>query len=64
MMRKRISKKVLGEIYSAGNDRTNIDYIHIYSEKALFDFDTIRTISLYTNSKNKQNIFTIDEGLI
>ena len=28
MMRKRISKKVLGEIYSAGNDRTNTDFFH------------------------------------
>ena len=41
-MRKRISKKVLGEIYSAGNDRTNTDFFHIYSEKALFDFDTVK----------------------
>ena len=57
MMRKRISKKVLGEIYSAGNDRTNTDFFHIYSEKALFDFDTVRKMNLYVNSKKLNKMF-------
>ena len=59
-MRKRISKKVLGEIYSAGNDRTNTDFFHIYSEKALFDFDTVRKMNLYVNSKKLNKIFFFD----
>ena len=59
-MKKRISKKLLGEIYSAGNDRTNIDFFHIYSEKAFFDFDTIRSMSFYVDSKKKQKTFFFD----
>ena len=59
-MRKRIRKKVLGEIYSGGNDRTNTDFFHIYSEKALFDFDTVRKMNLYVNSKKLNKMFFFD----
>ena len=32
-MRKKISKKIISELYSGGNDYVNNDYFHIYSEK-------------------------------
>ena len=44
-MRKKISKKIISELYSGGNDYVNNDYFHIYSEKALFDYDTIKLMN-------------------
>ena len=61
-MKKKVSKKQLGIIYSSGGDRVNSDYFHIYSEKALFDYDIVRSMNLYAVSQNKKDIYDLSGG--
>ena len=61
-MKKKVSKKQLGIIYSSGGDHVNSDYFHIYSEKALFDYDIVRSMNLYAVSQNKKDIYDLSGG--
>ena len=61
-MKKKVSKKQLGIIYSSGGNHVNTDYFHIYSEKALFDYDTVRSMNLYAVSQNKKDIYNLSGG--